>query len=159
MSFGSRSNLVKLWQLDVNLDCCCEKSSRWHHCLSCTILSAILEFVIAFGQNSTAHVHCHYAQFSQKNKVSELQPIIVFHCRHFVRYLGICNRICANLPQLMFGVITHNSMKKLSHHFNKWLSYSQIWCFTAAILSAILEFVIRFVSDSYRLCSVSFYAI
>ena len=44
--------------------------------------------------------------------MTELQPIIVFHSRHFVRHLGICNRICVNLLQLMSGVITHNSVKK-----------------------------------------------
>ena len=27
----------------------------------------------------------------------ELQPIIVFHGRHFVRHLGICNRIGVKL--------------------------------------------------------------
>ena len=26
--------------------------------------------------------------------MDELQPIIVFHGRHFVRHLGICNWIC-----------------------------------------------------------------
>ena len=44
--------------------------------------------------------------------MTELQPIIVFHSRHFVRYLGIFTLICVNLLQLMFGVITHNSVKK-----------------------------------------------
>ena len=29
--------------------------------------------------------------------MAELQLIIVFHCRHFVRHLGICNRICIKL--------------------------------------------------------------
>ena len=79
----------------------------------------------------------------------ELQPIIVFHGLHFVRHLGICNRICVKLLQLMCAVITHNSVKKRSISVNKWLSYSQLSCFTAAILSAILEFIIRFVSNSY----------
>ena len=41
-----------------------------------------------------------------------LQPIIVFHGRHFVRYLGICYRICVKLLQLTCAVITHNSVKK-----------------------------------------------
>ena len=36
----------------------------------------------------------------------------MFHGRHFVRHLGICNHICAKLLQLMSGVITHNSVKK-----------------------------------------------
>ena len=75
----------------------------------------------------------------------ELQPIVVFHSRHFVRHLEICLRICVNLQKLLSGVSTHNSVKKRSLHINKWLSYGQIQCFTAAILSAILEFVIRFV--------------
>ena len=41
--------------------------------------------------------------------MAELQPIIVFHSRHFVRHLGIYYRICVNLLQLMSGIITHNS--------------------------------------------------
>ena len=71
--------------------------------------------------------------------MAELQPIIVFHVRHFVRHLGICYEICVKLVQLMCAVITHNSVKKRSIYNNKWLSYSQLRCFTAAILSAIFE--------------------
>ena len=79
----------------------------------------------------------------------------MFHSRHFVRYLGICKRKCVNLLQLMFGVITHNSVKKRSFHINKWLNYGRIYCFTAAILSIILDFVIGFVSNFYKLmCAV-----
>ena len=44
----------------------------------------------------------------------KLQPILVFHGRHFVRHLGICNRICVLLLQLMYAVIAHNSVKKRS---------------------------------------------
>ena len=58
--------------------------------------------------------------------MTELQPIIVFHSRNFVCHLVICNWICVNLLQLMFGVITHNSVKKRSLHINKWLSYRKI---------------------------------
>ena len=66
--------------------------------------------------------------------MAALHSIIVFHIRHFVRYLGICNRICVKLLQLMSGVTTHNSVKKKrSLHINKWLSYGHIWCFTGAI--------------------------
>ena len=43
--------------------------------------------------------------------MDELQPIIVFHVHHFVRHLGICHPICIKLVQLMFGVITQNSVK------------------------------------------------
>ena len=32
--------------------------------------------------------------------MAELPPIIVFHCRHFVRHLGICNPICVKLLQV-----------------------------------------------------------
>ena len=77
--------------------------------------------------------------------MAELYPIIMFHGRHFVRHLGICNRIRVKLLQLICSVITHNSVKKRCLYINKWPSYSQLWCFTAAIMSAILEFVIRFV--------------
>ena len=94
--------------------------------------------------------------------MAELQPITVFHGRHFVRHLGFCNRICVKLLQLMCAIITHNSLKRRSLYINKWLSYSQSWCLTATlltILSAFLEFVIRFVSNSYRLCPVLFCAI
>ena len=58
--------------------------------------------------------------------MAELEPIIVFHGGHFVRPLEICNKICAQLLQLMSGVITHNSVKKRSIYINKWLSYSQL---------------------------------
>ena len=58
--------------------------------------------------------------------MAELQPIIVFYGRHFVRHLGICYRICVKLLQLMCAVITHNSVKKRSLYINKWLSYSQL---------------------------------
>ena len=44
----------------------------------------------------------------------------------FCPHLGICNRICVKLLQLMCAVITHNSAKKLSLCINKWLSYSQL---------------------------------
>ena len=37
--------------------------------------------------------------------MAELQPIIVFHSRHFVRHLGIYNPICVKLLQIMSGVI------------------------------------------------------
>ena len=65
----------------------------------------------------------------------------------FVRHLGICTQICVKLLQLMYAVITHNSVKKRSICINKWLSYRQLQCFTAIILSAIVEFIIGFVSN------------
>ena len=37
-----------------------------------------------------------------------LQPIIVFHGRHFVRHLGICNPIFVTLLYIMSGVILRN---------------------------------------------------
>ena len=40
--------------------------------------------------------------------MAELQPIIVFHGRPFVRHLGICNQICVKLLQVMSGVILSN---------------------------------------------------
>ena len=78
-------------------------------------------------------------------------PIIVFHGCHFVRYLGICNRICVKFLQLTGAVITHNSLKN-EVYINQWLSCNQLYCFTADIIAAILEFVIRFVLIPYRLC-------
>ena len=91
--------------------------------------------------------------------MAELQSIILFHGRHFVHHLGICNQICVKLLKLMCAVITHNSVKNRSLYINKWPSYNQLYCFTTTILSAILEFVIGFVSNSYRLCPVLFHAI
>ena len=82
--------------------------------------------------------------------MAESQQTIVFHGHHFVRHLGICNPICVKLLQLMCAVITHNSEKTRSLYIKKWLSYSQLWCFTSIILSAILGFVIRFVSNLYN---------
>ena len=43
--------------------------------------------------------------------MTELQPIIVFHGRHFVRHLGICNPICVKLLEIMSGVIPRNLKK------------------------------------------------
>ena len=52
-----------------------------------------------------------------------LQPIIVFHGRHFIHHLGICNRICVKLPQPMCAVITHNSVKnEVSILINGWVT-------------------------------------
>ena len=58
--------------------------------------------------------------------MAEIQPIIMLRGRHFVRHLGICNRIFVKLLQLMSDVIRHNSVKKRGLYINKWLSYSQI---------------------------------
>ena len=44
--------------------------------------------------------------------MAEVQPIIVFHGRHFVRHLGICNLICVKLLLIMSGVISLNLKKK-----------------------------------------------
>ena len=41
-----------------------------------------------------------------------LQLIIVFHGRHYVRHLGICNSICVKLLQVMTGVIPSNLKEK-----------------------------------------------
>ena len=43
--------------------------------------------------------------------MAELQAIIVFHGRHFVRHLGICNPICVKLLQIMSGDIPRNLKK------------------------------------------------
>ena len=44
--------------------------------------------------------------------MAELQPIIVFHGRHFVRYLGICNPICVKLLWVMSNAIPRNLKEK-----------------------------------------------
>ena len=46
--------------------------------------------------------------------MAELQQIIVFHSRHFVHHLGICNPIDVKLLQIMSGVIPHNLKKDVS---------------------------------------------
>ena len=46
--------------------------------------------------------------------MTEIQPIIVFHGRHFVRHLEICNPICIELLQIMSGVIPRNLKKTTS---------------------------------------------
>ena len=53
-------------------------------------------------KTSTTYVRCHNAQFNEDTKslyqyMAELQPIIMFNGRHFVRHLGICNPICVKL--------------------------------------------------------------
>ena len=44
--------------------------------------------------------------------MAALRSIIVFHGRHFVRYLGICNPSCVKLLQVMSGVNQRNLKKK-----------------------------------------------
>ena len=44
--------------------------------------------------------------------MAELRINIVFHGRHFVRHLGICNPICVTLLQVMSGVIPSNLKEK-----------------------------------------------
>ena len=44
--------------------------------------------------------------------MAELQPNIVFHGRHFVRHLGICNPICLKFLQVMSGIILNNLKEK-----------------------------------------------
>ena len=44
--------------------------------------------------------------------MAELQLIIVFHSRHFVSHLELCNPICVKLLQVMSGVIPSNLNKK-----------------------------------------------
>ena len=64
-------------------------------------------------------MRCHYAQFTEKNEV-QLQPIIVFHGRHFVRHLVICNPICVKLLQRMSGVNTRNLEKSYCFISNRF---------------------------------------
>ena len=45
--------------------------------------------------------------------MTELEQIIVFHGHHFVRHLGICNRICVKLLYIMSGVIQSNLKKTM----------------------------------------------
>ena len=79
---------------------------------------------------------------------------------HFVHHLGICNPICIKLLQLMCAVITHKSVKKkISLHINKWRITANYNVSRPPILSTILEFEIRFVSNSYRSCPVLFHDI
>ena len=46
--------------------------------------------------------------------MDELQQNIVFHDRHFVCHIGICNPICVRLLQVMSGVIPRNLKKTTS---------------------------------------------
>ena len=57
--------------------------------------------------------------------MAELQPIIVFHGRHFVRHLGNCNPICQTTTT---DVRCHYAQfsEKQSLYINKWLRYSQL---------------------------------
>ena len=45
--------------------------------------------------------------------MAELQSVM-FHGRHFVRHLGICNPICVKLLQMMSGVNARNLKKDIS---------------------------------------------
>ena len=59
----------------------------------------------------------------------ENQAMITFRSHHFVRHLGICNQICVKLPQLMWAVITRNSVKRQFHYINKWFELQSIIAF------------------------------
>ena len=48
--------------------------------------------------------------------MAKLQPIIVFHDRHFVRHFGICNPSCVKRLQVMSGVIPRNLKKTYLYH-------------------------------------------
>ena len=53
-------------------------------------------------------------------KMAELRPNIVFHGRHFVLHLWICNPICVKLLKVIPGVIPSNFKKNdfsISNHF------------------------------------------
>ena len=54
--------------------------------------------------------------------MAELQPIIMFHGRYFVRHLGICNPICVKLLHFMSGVIPRN-LKEKRHIYLKPFSW------------------------------------
>ena len=46
--------------------------------------------------------------------MAKIWPNIVFHGRHFIRYLGICTATCVKLLQVMSGVISSNLKKYVS---------------------------------------------
>ena len=52
--------------------------------------------------------------------MDELQPIIVFHGRHLVSHLGICNPTCVKFLQIMCGVIPRNLEKKRCLYLNRF---------------------------------------
>ena len=55
--------------------------------------------------------------------MAELQPIIVFHGRHFVCHLCIFSRIYVKLLQLISGIIPHKSVKnEISILINGWVT-------------------------------------
>ena len=60
--------------------------------------------------------------------MAELQPIIVFHGRHFVRHFGICNQICVKLVQIMSGVILCNLNEKRHIYLTVFLSSTNAAC-------------------------------
>ena len=44
--------------------------------------------------------------------MAEIEPNIVFHGRHFVRHIEICNPICVKLLQIMSCIIPLNLKKR-----------------------------------------------
>ena len=70
--------------------------------------------------------------------MAELRPNIVFHDRHFVHHLGICNPICVKLLNVMSGVIPSNlksedgieeetiKLKATEYGPERWLTVSKI---------------------------------
>ena len=90
----------------------------------------IVPYITSYNNKKAQHRSWHTAKCNKlyhlKWNINAWDTALYLHGRHFVRHLGICKRICAQLPQLMPGVITHNSVIKRSLYINKWLSYSQL---------------------------------
>ena len=86
---------------------------------------------------------------------AQIKPIIELRDRHFDRHLGICNPIYVSFYHWCSVSLRIIQWRKRSLYINKWLTYSQLQCFSAAILSAMLNFVIGFLSNFYNWCVLS----
>ena len=89
--------------------------------------------------------------------MAEIQPIIVFHGRQFVRHLGICNLICVKLLQIMFGVIPHNLKTKTTSLSQTVFLASTNTAYTQTHDDSISQNVIRCILPNKTVNSISIF--
>ena len=122
--------------------------------LPCTvaILSTILEFVMRFLWNLYNWCPVSLRTIQWKNEFSVLinDWITANYSATWPPFSPPSWNLLSDLCQTSTThVCCHYAQfrEKRSPYINKWLSHSQLLCFTAAILSTILGFVIGFVSN------------
>ena len=100
----------------------------WFNVIWCYVIWCDVIWCYATKYNKKAqHRSWHTAKcnklYQLKWNINAWDTVMHLHGRHFVRHLGICNPICIKLLQLMWSVITNNSVKKneVSILINGWV--------------------------------------